>query len=325
MLYYNSFADPPPRVLAMGSWPQRAVVVTLAAAVLAASARADAPRVVASIAPLASLVEGVMAGQGAPHVLVPPGASLHDYALKPSDAAALDGAALVFWVGPMLEAFLEKPMSTLGAKAKVVAMASAPGVVVHRGREGGVWESQETHDDHGHEDHEIDGHIWLDPANALAMVGAVREALIAADPANAARYAANADGVSGRLRELNEELATLVAPVKAKPFITFHDAYQYFEKRYGLNAVGTITVSPERPPGARRIAEIRRKVADLGAACVFAEPQFEPRIVRTVVEGTAARTGTLDPEGASLVAGPELYFDLMCGLGRDLVACLSGG
>jgi zinc transport system substrate-binding protein len=303
----------------------------LAALTLSSAPAVAAPKVVASIKPVAALVAGVMAGVGTPATIVGGGQSLHTFSLKPSDAKALTDADVVFWVGPGLETFLEKPIRALTSGAAVVALAEAPGVTVLKGRTGGVWEAHA--DDHGHDhdrgdndghdhgDHDIDGHIWLDPVNAQAMVGAIAVALSEVDAANAAAYAANAAALRARLAALDAELAAALAPVKERPFIVFHDGYQYLERRYGLNAVGSITVSPDRVPGARRIAEIRDKIKTLQAACVFAEPQFEPKLVQTLIAGTSARTGTLDPEAATLPAGPELYFDMMRALVANLRAC----
>ena len=155
------------------------------------------------------------------------------------------------------------------------------------------------------------------------MVLAIRDTLIAADPAHASRYRSNADKLVADLGELTTELTATLAPVKAAPFVVFHDAYQYFEKRFGLNAVGSITVSPEVVPGAERIVEIREKLQGLGAGCVFAEPQFTPKLIEVVAEGTGARTGVLDPLGADLDAGADLYSALMRGMAASMRDCLS--
>ena len=165
-------------------------------------------------------------------------------------------------------------------------------------------------------------HVWLDPHNAEAIVRAAVAALQQADAANGARYAENGAAVIARLEAMDADLSARLAPVKEAPYLVFHDAYQYFEAHYGMRAVGSVTVSPERAPGAKRIAELRRKIEDAGAVCVFSEPQFEPALVATVVEGTAARTGVLDPLGAALSAGPDAYFSLMENLADSLVACL---
>ncbi len=192
-----------------------------------------------------------------------------------------------------------------------------------------------AHDEHGHDDHdhdkhaheghahgEKDVHIWLDPHNAKHIVEAVVARLSAEDPAHASVYKSNGEAVIARLDALDTELASAMESVRDLPFIVFHDAYHYFENRYGLNAAGSVTVSPERQPGAKRLSEIREKVADAGAVCVFSEPQFEPALVDTVVEGTPARTGVLDPLGAEIEPGPDAYETLLRNLASSLSDCL---
>lgn len=310
--------------------------VTVGLALAGGPAGAEAPAVVASIKPVHALVAAVMEGVGSPHLIVKGGASPHATALKPSDAAALEGAAVVVWVGEGLEAFLAPAIESLAGKAGVVELAEAPGVTLLSYREGGPWaeheHEEEEHEEQAHEhdegeahDHDhagFDMHLWLDPENARAMVAAIAEALTAADPDNAGVYAANRQKLDARLAELSQEIARDLAPVRQVPFVVFHDAFQYFDHRFGLNTVGSITVNPENQPGARRIREIHDKIAALNARCVFAEPQFEPRLVQVVVEGTATKTGTLDPLGAELADGPELYFELLRRNAAALKACL---
>ncbi|WP_224405044.1 metal ABC transporter solute-binding protein, Zn/Mn family [Afifella sp. IM 167] len=307
----------------------RAVGAALFWAGLAGSAAA-APDVVASIKPIHSLVAAVMKDVGTPKLLVEGAASPHTYALRPSGAAALQEADVVFWVGPEIETFLAGPLETLASGAEAVELGEAPGVTYLALREGGTFE----HHDHGehegaaheheeHEEGETDAHVWLDPANAEAMVREIAATLAEADPANAETYNANAAAVEGRLEALTKELAADLEAVKGKPFIVFHDAFHYLENRFGLEAAGSITVSPEVSPGAQRIREIRQKIQSLGAACVFAEPQFTPKVIGTVTEGTGARSGTLDPLGADLADGPDLYFTLMRRNAEALKACLA--
>ncbi len=296
---------------------------------------ADAPVVVTSIKPVHSLVSAIMQGVGKPELIVDGAASPHTYNLKPSNARALQEAKVVFWVGPGLEAFLEKPLESLGSDAIVARLDNAPGLVKLPFREGGAFEAHDdgdehdhghdhADDDHGHDDHHgFDTHLWLDPMNAKAMAAEITTTLVAADPANALTYEANAKALDEKLDALDEEIAATVSPVKDKPFIVFHDAYQYFEHRYHIRVAGSITVSPETIPGAERVSEIHRKVGDLGATCVFAEPQFEPRLVDVVIEGTKAKSGVLDPEAATLPAGPDLYFTLMRGIAGSMRNCLA--
>ncbi len=330
--------------------------LALPALLLAGTAHsADAPVVVTSIKPVHSLVAAIMQGIGKPELIVDGAASPHTYTMKPSNASALQSAKVVFWVGPGLEAFLEKPLEALGTDASIAELDKAQGLTKLKFREGGAFEAHDDgdeheahdhgkeadghdhtaeagdhdahdHDAHEHDDHghgEFDTHLWLDPMNAKAMADEITTTLVAADPANALTYQANAKALDDRLDALDVEIAGIVSPVKDKPFIVFHDAYQYFEHRYKVRVAGSITVSPETIPGAERISEIHKKVGDLGATCVFAEPQFQPRLVDVVLEGTKAKAGVLDPEAATLDAGPELYFQLMRGIANNMKDCLS--
>lgn len=286
------------------------------------------PEVVVSIKPLHSLVAGVMAGVGEPRLIVAGASSPHVYTLRPSDARRLEAADLIIWVGPIMEGFLTKPLAALPGKAEIVELDRAPSIALLPAREGGAWEPDEDEPWHeqgeGHRSAlEQDGHLWLDPENAKAIVRIAVARLSALDPADAARYAANGAALAQRLDALDDALRHRVATLKDRPFVVFHDAYQYFDRRYGLDAIGSITVNPENRPGARRLEQIRDKIVTLHARCVFSEPQFEPSLVRTLIAGTDAHTGVLDPEGASLKAGPDLYFALMNGLAESLTRCLT--
>lgn len=286
--------------------------------------------VVASIKPVHSLVAGVMQGAGEPVLLVQGAGSPHTYSLRPSEARALDQAHVVFWVDESLESFLSKPLAALPAQARVVALSEAAGVHLLATREGGIWardeheehEQEAEHAEDAHEHGRFDLHLWLDPHNAAAIIDVILAALSAADPANAAIYRGNASKLRSRLHELDASLSARLAAVRDRPFVVFHDAYHYVEDRYDLNAVGSIAVDPGRRPGARRLAEIQHRLEELNAACVFAEPQFEPALVDTVIEGTSAEKGVLDPLGATLDAGPDQYFQLMNDLADALIDCL---
>ncbi|MDV3251774.1 zinc ABC transporter substrate-binding protein [Devosia sp. BK] len=292
------------------------------------------PNVVASTKPVHSLVAAVMAGVGEPGLIVKGSASPHTYSLRPSDAAALENADIVFWTGHGMELFLADALETLSTKAETVELADAEGITLLPVREGGAFEhhshgdehAEEGHEheehDHVHEEGEGDMHFWLDPENAKLMVTDIAKVLSAADPDNAAKYNANAETEVAALGALETEINASLIGVKDKPFIVFHDAYQYFEKRFGLDVAGSITVSPEVMPGAARVDQLRTKVSELGATCVFAEPNFEPTIVKTIIEGTNAKAGVLDPEGSALTEGPDLYANLLRGLATGLVDCL---
>ena len=303
-------------------------------------------KVVASIKPIHSLVSAVMEGVGEPSLLVKGAGSPHTYALKPSQAKQLQEADLVFWMGHDLEAFLENSIESIATNAKSVPLMDAHGLTKLGFREGGAFEDhgdhddhkkddhghndhddhkKDDHDDHGHDDHghgETDPHVWLDPVNAKALVHEIEEALTEADPANVAAYEANAENMMSRLDDLVAEIDTALEPVKGRGYVVFHDAYQYFEARFGVSAIGSITISPEVLPGAERVAKLQDKVRDLGVTCVFSEPQFKPKLVVTITENTNAGTGVLDPLGTSINDGPNLYFTLIRNMAASLKDCL---
>ena len=307
-------------------------LIATAFALLASPALA-APAVVADIAPVHALAARVMDGVGTPDLLVAPGASPHGYAMRPSDARRLQDAAVVFWVGEGLTPWLEDALDTLGADATVVELMAAEGTTLLPVREGANFEAHDHGEDdhghnhghshgheHGHED--ADAHVWLDPMNARVWLGAMAEALAAADPANAAAYRANAAAGQAEIDALVAEIGATLAPVAGRGFIVFHDAYQYFEARFDMPAMGSITLSDATAPSAARVAEVRETIVELGALCVFAEPQFEPRLVATVTEGTNARRGVLDPIGANLEPGAALYPALLRGMAASMAGCL---
>jgi zinc transport system substrate-binding protein len=308
--------------------------------------------VVASIKPVHSLVASVMEGVGKPMLLVKGTGSEHSYSLRPSEARALEQAEVVFWVGETMESFLLKPLRALAGNARVIELWRTPGLTLLPTREGGTWEAHEhggenadadaDHGDGGHPeahrdegeraeaeygaaDHghgETDMHIWLDPSNAKVLAAVIASALGDADPSNAAIYQANAERLRQRLDELDRSLHDRLATLVDRPYVVFHDAYQYFEQRYGVNAVGAITINPTVRPGAQRLGEIHERLEQIDAACVFAEPQFEPTLVDTVIEGTSAKKGVLDPLGAALGTGPDQYFEVLNSLADSLVDCL---
>jgi zinc transport system substrate-binding protein len=307
---------------------------------LASPVRADPPRVAVSIPPIHSLVAGVMEGVATPELMVKGGASPHTYALKPSDAKALADATVVFWVGENLETFLVKPLAALAGKAKVVELIETPGLRLLPYRTGTAWRSSHGHDhghaqtnkskakkdDHGHADEhaDTDTHIWLAPANAGILAAAIVDALAAADPANAERYSANGRKLTDRLATLETEMTAALTPVRERPFVVFHDAYQYLEDAFGLNAIGAIAIAPEKQPGPKALVALRKRIKSSGALCIFREPQFPGKLAHTVAEGTEARIAVLDPEGIAGEIGPNLYFDLMRSNARALADCLGG-
>lgn len=340
--------------------------------------RADI-RVVASIKPIHSLVSAVMDGVGTPDLIIDGVNSPHSYALRPSQAQALQNADVIFWVGPELEQFLEKAITTAGQNARSVPLISSDGLVLHTYREHhddhaekhdehekheehkkhdehakhseheGHDHKDKHHDEHKHEHdaekhkkhvkgheqegheghhHDADGtdpHIWLDPLNAKVMVTAIVDALSKADPAAAVRFSENGANLVKRLDRFSGEISAQLGSVKGTKYIVFHDAYQYLEERFGMKSAGSITVNPETMPGAEHLRHIKEKVASLGATCVFSEPQFKPKLVALVTEGTKAKSSELDPLGASLEPGPELYFQLIQNMASSMRDCLSAG
>lgn len=341
-------------------------------ALIAGTAQAEAPQVVADIAPIHALVARVMDGVGEPTLLVEPGASPHGYALRPSRAAALDRAQAVFWMGEALEPWLEGPLETLGGQARIVELMEVPGTTVLEFREGATFEGHsheadgpdahaheddhDDHDDHGHDDHDkehedhghddhdkehedhaadaheedhddhghahegADPHGWLDPMNAHVWLGAIADTLSEIDPENATRYAANAAEGRAELDALTAELYDSLTQFRDTRFIVFHDAYHYFENRFDLSAAGAISLSDASDPGAKRIAQVRHTVQEMGVTCVFAEPQFNAGLVKAVTDA-GAHVSTLDPLGAELEPGWALYPQLLRGLTEDMRAC----
>ena len=287
-------------------------------------AEPSGPRVVVSIKPLHSLVSGVMDGVASPQLLVQGGGSPHGYVLRPSEARALSRADLIIRVGSQLETFLNRPLATLGKDARQVELMELlePDLLPFRQQD--AWEQHEHLD--AEDEHAGEGaknpHFWLDPLLAKQVVVWIADILVEIDPGKEQQYRTNAEQLSARLEALDRRLREQLVPVKDIPYIVFHDAYQYFETAYGLNAVASVAVDPERKPGARRIREIQTQIAHLQVRCVFSEPQFEPRLIDTLLEGSGAVSGVLDPLGAELSAGPESYFLLMEQLAQDLRHCL---
>jgi zinc transport system substrate-binding protein len=304
------------------------------ALLLCTTANAE-PKVVATIMPIHSLVAGVMQGVGKPGLIVRGVASPHNYQLRPSDAAKIEDAGVVFWIGESFETFLEKPLAVLGQNARIVTLMRAKGVRLLRNRKGSIWDNGDHNHDrqekkyaeqqNEHERQQFDAHVWLDPGNARAIVDLVMAELSAVDPVNALTYKSNGARLKHRIEMLDHELAKRLRPVRDKPYAVFHDAYQYLEKYYGLNAVGSISVSPGRNPSARHLIALRTKIKALKVHCVFSEPQFEPALLKTITEGSDARRGVLDPIGSGFKPGPDAYFDMMNANVSAIVDCLSYG
>ena len=317
--------------------PGAMVGLAFLAGVLAAAFAAPAAAslsVVVTIKPLHALVAQIMGDTGSPHLLVQGSLSAHTYALKPSDAARLGAADVFFRMSEAMEPFTARVVKSLPKAVQVVTLQDTPGVRLLERRTGASFEhngSAAGHAEgrspaHNHDHGTIDGHAWLDPVNAKPMADRIAEVLGTHAPAQAAVFRTNAARLKADLDALAADLALDLAPVAGKPYIVFHDALQYFELRFGLKPAGSIAVSPDVPPSARRLSALRTRIRQGGehdgVECVFAEPQFNARLVSTVVEGTSARVGIIDPEGSRIEPGPDHYFVLLRNLARDLKACL---
>jgi len=279
----------------------------LIAMAIAAPVAAEVPRVVTDFGPTQSLAAQVMGNLGAPVMLLALGADPHDFQMKPSQAQALAGADLVFWVGPELTPALEHALAALGENARAVALLHLGGGT-RRSLEGGA----------------IDPHAWLDPANAEAWLATIATELARQDPEHAATYTANAAAAQAALQALDAELAARLAPVQGRPFVVFHDALGYFADHYGLQVVGAIELGDAAAPGAAQLAHIRGVVAEGGAICVFPEAGRDPKFIATVTAGSSARIGAAqDLEAITLPPGPGLYPDLLRALAGTLTDCLS--
>jgi zinc transport system substrate-binding protein len=305
-------------------WKAAITMLVLATVLMPGVATANSPSVVVTLPPIHSLVSAVMGATGTPHLMLRGGQSPHNAALRPSDLRRLRNASLIVWVGPTLESFLGKPMAASKKKSTIITILDLPSLKRLSRRSGKSWDKH----DHDHEaprglpDTVVDPHVWLSPINAVTIARSVTDALISQDPDNAAVYRGNTKKLIARISTLESRLGKSLARVHRVPYLVFHDAYQYFERHFSLNALGAVSISPDRRSGARRIAEIRRRIARSGARCVFREPQFPPRTINTIVKGTKARIGILDPLGALVQPGPDQWFKLMSALGETLVECL---
>lgn len=301
------------------------------AAFLAASPALAGPKVIASVLPVEGIVAAVMDGKGTPELLLQGSLSEHRAVFTPQQIAELGEADLVFIVGHGLEAKLSQLSGTEAVNGKhFVELSEAPGVMTLPIRQGGAWEPHTHEEGHAAEPGEAEGvltfdpHIWLDPENAKAMALAVARELGRADPPNAAAYQSNAEAFGKSVDETSSVIASELAPVKDVPYAVFHDAYHYFENRFGLSPAGSIADVSARAPSAGRLAELRSRIEQVKVACVFREPQYDDSVVATVIEGTGAREGVLDPLGASVPPGPRAYQQLILDLAKSFKACLAG-
>ena len=286
-------------------------------------------KVVASIKPIHSLASYLMDGIGKPGLIVDGYASPHGFALKPSHAKMLQEADIIFWVGEDLENFLEKPLKSVAKKAEKIELLEIKGLNKLKFRERNIFEGhddhghkEDGHDDHGHEGHahgEFDPHIWLDPMNAKVILKEMTEHLIENDQKNASKYKDNLNKALKDLDKLNKKIKSDLN--KDFKSIVFHDAYQYFEKRYNVNVLGAFTVNTDVLPGAEQLSEIREIIEHDKVTCIFSEPQFNPDIINAVAKDMDIKTGVLDPLGATLNPGKDLYFDLIKNMSKSFKGC----
>jgi len=282
-------------------------------------------KVAVSIRPVHSLVCSLMQGIATPELVIAAGGSPHTYNLRPSEVRLLHHADLIVWVGPELEAVLSRPLAGRQPGPGTLNLLDAlPAAAILPARHGGDWSGSDPHPSEGHKHGEVDPHLWLSPANAAAASTVIAARLVELDTANRDLYQRNLTALLKRLDELARRTEVRLAPYRKQQYLVFHDAYQYFEREFGLRPAGALAVDPDRPPGARRLVEIRESIRNQAISCLFTEPQFEPRLVKVLAEGTGIRVGTLDPIGAELAPGRELYFELITAMATALESCLAG-
>ena len=302
----------------------------LSAALWGSATQAANAAVVASLKPLGFIASAIADGVTDTQVLLPDGASEHDYSLRPSDVKRLQNADLVVWIGPEMEAFMEKSVKNIpNAKQVTIAQLNDVKPLLMKG-------ADDDDDDHGHNDahgeksdeHHHHGdynmHLWLSPEIARASAVAIHEKLVELMPQSRAKLDANLKDFEAQLASTEKQVGNELAPLKGKGYFVFHDAYGYFEKQFGLTPLGHFTVNPEIQPGAQRLHEIRTQLVEQKATCVFAEPQFRPAVVESVARGTSVRMGTLDPLGTNIKLGKTSYSEFLNQLANQYASCLKG-
>ena len=320
---------------------RKLITISTIMTLVSTSVMADVPNVAADIAPVHSLVSRVMEGVGAPKLVIKSGASPHDYRLRPSEAKALQDADLVFWMGEELTPWMNGALETLASKASITTLLDQEGVTLHDFRESALFEAHDhdedkdhkdhdDHDDHNddkdHKDHDDHGghdpHAWLSPENAKLWLNIIASKLSVADPQNAASYFMNAAAGQAEMEEMIVEVNVMLKPVQGGKFVVFHDAYQYFENDFDFYASGAISLGDSSDPSPARIQKVQKRIRDEGIQCVLAEPQFNEGLVVTVMEGSEATASVIDPLGAELNTGPNLYTQLIKNMAKTLRDCL---
>ena len=312
-------------------------VSLLCAVFLTSPATLAEVRVLTSIKPLQLIAAAVQDGVGSPEVLLPPGASPHHYALRPSDVRRVREVALLYWVGPDLESFLPRVLAARSQPS--VAVQDLPGMHLRHFGDSHAEDDDhdQAHDEHDEQDQELadehdqahrpgalDAHLWLLPANARVIAARMAADLSTADPANAARYQANLAAFGTRLEALDQRLQARLSGLASKPYFVFHEAYDYFEAAYGLEHAGVFSVASEVQPGARHVAAMRARLEQAGPACVFSEPPMRPRLAETLTAGLPVTLAELDTMGGALAVDASGYESLLENLAGELAGCLEG-
>ncbi|MCF5701454.1 zinc ABC transporter substrate-binding protein [Pseudomonas syringae] len=295
-------------------------VAFVASFLLIGSAQAEV-KVLTSIKPLQLIAAAVQDGVAIPEVLLPPGASPHNYALRPSDVRKVQSVDLLYWIGPDMEGFLPRVLN--GRTLPSVAVQDLPGMRLRRFAEDSHSHAEEADEhDHDHRPGTLDAHLWLSPVNARVIADKMAADLSAADPANAARYQSNAKAFDERLDALDQRLKKRLASVEGKPYFVFHEAFDYFEEAYGLKHAGVFSVAAEVQPGAQHVAAMRKRLQEVGKTCVFSEPPLRPRLAETLVAGLPVKLAELDALGGYTPATAQGYEQVLEKLGNDLAGCL---
>jgi zinc transport system substrate-binding protein len=300
-------------------------ILALLTALLMVSLSVRATTVLTTIKPLGFIAAAITDGVSEPQVLLPTGASPHDFSLRPSDIRAIKQAGLVVWVGPELEGFMSKPLTGL---PHVLTLTRVKGMsLFDYANQAGESHEGDAHDEHGHDGHEghhhegVDPHIWLGPDQARVIAQALADSLSAQDPANEPRYKANLLTFNRKLAEKEQAIAPQMKAVSQQGYFVFHEAYGYWERHYGMSSRGHFTVSPERRPGARTLVDIRHALEEKKASCIFAEPQFSPAVIESVARNTGAKVLLLDEVGEEIKVGPDAYPQFMQQLADSFAQC----
>ncbi|NNB45901.1 zinc ABC transporter substrate-binding protein [Pseudomonas chlororaphis] len=298
-----------------------ALFVAFTASLFVISSAQAEVRVLTSIKPLQLIAAAVQDGIAVPEVLLPPGASPHNYALRPSDVRKVQSVELLYWIGPDMESFLPRVLK--GRTLPSLAVQDLPGLKLRHFAEDNHSHAEEADEhDHDHRPGSLDAHLWLSPVNARVIADRMAADLSAADPANAARYQSNAKAFDARLDALDARLKARLAPISGKPYFVFHEAFDYFEEAYGLKHAGVFSVAAEVQPGAQHVATMRKRLQEVGKTCVFSEPPLRPRLAETLVAGLPVKLAELDALGGYTPATAQGYEQVLEKLGNDLAGCL---